>query len=756
MNIKSLIVATLIVLSLQTILWGGTVSEVKLVGQKREEGSPPKLTYKIHKAEGKIKIDGYLNEKDWKHALVIAFDNEIIPGDNVETAIKTECLLLFDNHSIYVGFRAYDPNPEHIRAYLSDRDAAWQDDMVAIVLDTFNDQNRAFAFFANPLGVQADEIFSDGGLKEDDSWDAIWDSGGHINEKGYEVEMAIPFRSLQFPRSKENQVWGFAPFRLYPRNKLHQFTNFINNRSDSCFLCQFNKLKGIVEASPGKNIELDPTLTAFRADERDPFPDGSLKKLDSKVEAGISGHWGVTSNLTLSATINPDFSQVEADAARLDINTQFALFYPEKRPFFLEGMDFFSTPLNAIYTRTVADPSWGIKISGKEGKNALGFFVSRDDTTNLLIPGVEQSQNIALDQDNISTVLRYRRDIGSSSTLGVLVTDREGDDYFNRLVGMDGLLRLGKSDTIRFQGLYSTSRYPDAVALEYGVKSENVDGYALDLSYRRDARNYAWRVLYCDISSDFRADLGFVPQVDYRKSGIGGGYTIWGKKDSFFTKVSFSGDLEQIYDHDGQLLQREAKISTRMEMPMQSILMLSGGARRKVYNQINFDQNFFTSRFIVRPTGKLNINVLLQYQDEIDFDHSRPGTYFLVEPAIQYNLGKHLAADIMYSYGKLNVDSGRLFSTQIFQGRLVYHFTKHIFIRAITQYYDVNRNSALYSFPVDPKSDRLFTQFLFSYKLNPRTVLFLGYSDNSTAHPAIDLTRLNRTVFLKIGYALSL
>ncbi|UCH96920.1 MAG: carbohydrate binding family 9 domain-containing protein, partial [Candidatus Aminicenantes bacterium] len=271
--------------------------------------------YHIKKATANIKIDGYLNEKVWEDALVLPVNIEFMPGENIEAPVQTQCLLLYDDNYLYVGFKADDPHPHRIRAHLWDRDSAWTDDLVAILLDTFNDENRAFAFLCNPLGVQSDEIFSDGGTVEDKSWDAIWDSAGHIHDGGYEVEMAIPFRSLQFQRSTNPQTWGFALLRNYPRSQLHQITNFHHNRNNTCLLCQFPKLAGIEDASPGKNIELDPTFTAFQTDSTENFPDSPMERVDSQMEVGISGQWGFTSNLTLSGAINPDFSQVEADVA---------------------------------------------------------------------------------------------------------------------------------------------------------------------------------------------------------------------------------------------------------------------------------------------------------------------------------------------------------------------------------------------------------------------------------------------------------
>ncbi len=713
----------------------------------------------IHKASGKIKIDGHINEEAWRNALVIDVNNEIMPSENIAAPVKTQCLVLYGNKDLYVAFKAFDPRPQEIRAHIADRDTVYNDDMVGIFLDTFNDQNRAFVFFSNPLGIQIDEIVSDGGGCEDDSWDAIWMSAGHIDENGYEVELAIPFQALQFPHDALNQTWGFLPVRIYPRNQRHQITNFIHNRGNPCLLCQFTKLTGIKDASPGKNIELDPTLTALYTDARDinQFSDTPLQKKVSKLEGGFSGRWGFTTNLTLSAAVNPDFSQVEADAAQLDINTQFVLYYPEKRPFFLEGKDFFSTLINAVYTRTLADPSWGVKISGKEGKNALGFFLCRDKSTFLLFPGAESSYYTSLDQGATAGVIRYRRDIGASSTIGILVTDREGENYYNRVAGIDGLLRIAKSDSIRFQVLGSSTLYPTISARQFLQKESRLTGYAMNVSFRREARTYGWNLGYENFDPDFRADLGFIPRVDYWKGLVSGYYIFWGEQSAFFSRISIGGDLFRVKERQlNHLLEQAGVLWVDFEMPLQTYLSLAAGKQEKVYNNRDFDQDFLNIYLRVRPSGNFNLECFTNICDDIDYDHTRPGKYFCIEPQFNYNIGKQLQASFSYSYSHLDVEQGRLFRTHLIQGKLLYHFNRRALLRGILQYSDISRDTTLYRDPVDPENRHLLMQFLFSYKLNPRTVLFLGYSDNYQGLQNIPLKQTDRTFFLKIGYALSI
>jgi len=714
--------------------------------------------YQIPRTEADIHINGRLDEPAWtEEAFAVNMDIEVMPAENVPAPVQGECLLMYDKKNLYVGFRAYDPDPDKIRAHLSDRDEMWSDDVVAILVDTFNDQNRGFAFFCNPLGVQGDEIFSKGGSQEDTSWDAIWASAGNITDFGYIVEMAIPFRAMQFQPSEEEQIWGFAPIRNYPRSRRHQISAFPIDRDQmNCLLCQLPKIKGFAGAEPGRNIELDPTVTGLRSDQRDNFPSGDLQENKSRADIGISGKWGFTNNLTLSAALNPDFSQVEADVAQLEINKQFALYYPEKRPFFLEGQDFFETPFRALYTRSVADPDWGVKVSGKEGPHALGIFSAQDRITNLVFPGPEGSRAASINQASFANVVRYRRDIGNSSTLGLLVTDREGKSYHNRMGGVDGLLRMGKSNTLTFQLLGSNTAYPQNTADDYGQNPDGLSGYAGQIEFNRQTRSYLAFGRYSDVSPDFRADLGFMPQVGYRQFEVGGGYLYFGDKDSFLSQAQVISNYDQTNDYDNNLLEKELEAILSMQGPMQSRFNFVIGGRKKAFRTKIFPQFFNHISFSIKPTGNLSANFNISYGDEIDYSHVRGGNYLQIAPGISMNLGKHFYFRGSYMNYRLNIGGERLFQVHLPQVRMLYHFSRRVFFRAIVQYQHIGRNLDLYEFNVDPKTQTMFSQLLFSYKLNPRTVLFLGYSDNYLGYDGVDLTQKDRTFFLKLGYAWTL
>jgi hypothetical protein len=627
--------------------------------------------------------------------------------------------------------------------------------MVGIKLDPFNDERRAFQFFVNPLGVQFDSLQDDVSGNEDLSWDVIFSSLGRITEEGFVVEIAVPFHQLRFPKADGVQTWGFDAVRFYPRGQTHRIALQPVDRDIQCQLCQMSKVRGLEGITPGRNMEFVPTVTSGRTDEREEFPEGALEEGSIESELGLTGRWGMTPNLTLNIGLNPDFSQVEADAAQLDVNNRFALFFPEKRPFFLEGADFFSTPFDVVFTRTVADPSWGVKLTGKQGRHVMGVFVARDELTNLIFPGSQGSDGTSLDLESTDAVVRYRRDFGESSALGVLFTSREGDGYSNRVAGVDGLWRLGDSDSIRFQSLSSQTEYPLDVALEFAQPSGDFGDNALHIRYDHDARNWDWFARYTDVGREFRADMGFMPRGNYTSLRGGLNRTWWGEEDDWFTEIRVGADWDLTKDQSGQQLEEEVEFDFALSGPRQSFFWFEVGTRDQFFNGVTFaNQIVYGTRVEMRPTADISFAVFTSWGEAIDFANTRPGKRLLWEPRLRLNLGLRLRLDLDHALQRFDVDEGRLFEANLTQLRLAYQFNLRTFARVIFQYRDIERNPDLYIDEVDALTEQLFTQFLFSYKLNPQTVLFVGYADNRDGTELIDLTQRNRTLFLKFGYAL--
>jgi hypothetical protein len=717
--------------------------------------------YVISPAASKIKIDGVLDEAAWQKAAVIKLPYEWTPGDNTPAPVETECLVTFDRSAFYIAFRCFDPKPGEIRAHLMDRDATdtlIQDDHISVIIDCFNDERRGFQFRVNPLGVQADANFSELEGYEDFSWDAIWASAGRITDWGYTIEMAIPFNQLRFPRASEGQTWGFSAERSWPRSVRHRMQSHRRDRDSACLLCQFNKISGLEGISPGRNLEFDPTLTASRTDTMDmaDFPAGGLGQGPVKGEPGITAKWGITPNMILNATVNPDFSQIEADVAQLNVNERFALYYPEKRPFFLEGADFFLTPIQAMFTRTVADPLWGAKLTGKSGRSALGFFATQDRINNLIFPSNQGSASTSLDQDVTGGVLRYRHDVGKGSTLGLLYTGRMGTDYANHVGGADGFLRLSQSSSIRFQYLHSETEYPDDVALDFDQKTGLFGGDAVQTDLMHMSRNWNVFAGCIDANSGFRADYGFIPRVDVRIL-YGEAYRLfWGDGKSWFTRIQFGLTGNYTTDHSGRMTDSRLALGGAYQGPLQSQVQVIGRLNREYYLGVTYDVSDVVLALAFKPAGGMSFGLESLLGKAIDYNNNRPAEILQVGPQLELGLGRHINLTAYHSLERLESSGLRTYTANLSQVRLIYNFSVRFFVRAIVQYLDVDRVPERYIFPVPPQTKGIFTQFLFSYKLNPQTVLFLGYSDNSLGLQGIDITRTDRTFFFKIGYAFAL
>ncbi|MFB0566521.1 MAG: sugar-binding protein [Candidatus Aminicenantaceae bacterium] len=742
-------------------------SEIQIINGKEgvssrmeeEKALPPPKNFKVTMATSEINIDGVLDEEAWEDAVVINLPYEWMPGDNITPPVDSECMVTFDKNKLYVAFRCFDPEPQKIRAHLMDRDAIdtyIQDDHVHIIIDPFNDERRGFQFRVNPLGVQADANFSELEGYEDFSWDAIWESAGKISDFGYAIEIAIPFNQLRFPQAQEKQTWGFSAGRSYPRNVRHRISSHVIDRNKSCILCQYNKLIGFQGMSPGHNLEFDPTLTSSRTDMREDFPEGKMEAGKVEAEPGITARWGVTPNLILNATVNPDFSQVEADVAQLDVNIRYVLRYPEKRPFFLEGADFFLTPVEAVFTRTVADPEWGFKITQKSGKNALGIFVTQDKINNLVFPSNMGSLSTSLDKKVIGGVFRYRRDVGRTSTLGFIYTGREGESYSNHVLGFDGFLRLSRTNTFSFQYLHSETDYPDEVALAYGQDMKWFGGNALEAEFLHQSRNWVLFANYKNMTPGFRADYGFIPRVDIRSAQGQVLHVFWGEPGGWFTQLRLGIIGIRTEAHDGTLTDQSIALITRYDGPLQSMLTIFASHNKEFFNEVTYDLSNLEVQLEIKPRGGLRLTFFGRYGDGIDYANSRAATLLTIMPGLEFNLSRNLNINLSHALQRLALGKGEIFEANLSQVRMIYHFNVRTFIRAIIQYTDVARNPVLYSFPVDPKSRQFFTQFLFSYKINPQTVLFLGYSDNYLGMTGIDITQKDKTFFVKVGYAWTL
>ncbi|MGE5198516.1 MAG: DUF5916 domain-containing protein [Rhodospirillaceae bacterium] len=717
----------------------------------------PKVTFTVTRAASEIKVDGVLDEDAWKTAVIVPLPYEWAPGDNVPPPVETECLVTYDAKNLYVAFRAHDPRPADIRAHLMDRDdtdTLIQDDHVGVMIDTFNDERRAFQFRMNPLGVQADAIFSEQDGVEDFSWDMIWNAVGRVTPDGYVVEVAFPLKQLRFEAGEGPQTWGFEAFRSWPRNVRHRISSQPRDRNKNCVLCQENKITGLEGLAQGRNVELDPTATFSRTDRLDSPGADALTIGDPDSQLGLTGRWSVTSSMTLNGTINPDFSQVEADAAQLDVNQRFTLFYPEKRPFFLEGIDYFTTPIQAVFTRTVVDPYYGAKLTGKQGGNAIGLFATRDSRNNLVLPSNAGSAEASLDEDVSTVVGRYRRDVGTSSTIGALYAGREGSGYHNRQFGADLFWRPTQSDAIRVQYIRTDTQYPEAIVTGYGQPREAFGGNGTWIEYEHTTEKWMAFGSYEAYDSGFRADAGFVPRVDVRTLA-GQAQRRWYRgAGAWFNTIDLGVIALRTTDDDWTLTDETVAAYVNYTGPYQTQARVNVPRDVVVYEGTRYEFYRPTVLFGIKPSGRSALSVQGRFGDGVDYANNRKANNVIqLTPAVEYRPVSRVSLQFSYTLDQLSVEGGRLYQANLGQLKAIYHINVRTFVRAILQYTDIIRDPDLYLYPVAPRSRRFFSQYLFSYKLNPQTVLFAGYSDNSAALQGNDLRQQDRTFFVKLGYA---
>ncbi|MCP4569490.1 MAG: carbohydrate binding family 9 domain-containing protein, partial [FCB group bacterium] len=375
----------------------------------------------ILRATESITVNGRLDDLGWVNAARADNFVERSPGDMTRPAVHTETIITYDEDKLYVAFICHD-NPNTIRATMCDRDQFGGDDAVALLIDTYGDATWAYEFYVNPYGVQKDRLWS-AVAGEDAGFDLIWESAATITDSGYQVEIAIPFASMRFP-SKDVQTWKMDFWRNRPRESFMQYSWAAYDRNEQCWPCQWGTVAGIQNVRPGKGLELLPAFVANQSGNLS--GDDNFENGDIIGDLSLNGKYSISSNVIAEAAINPDFSQIEADAAQIDVNSTFALFYPERRPFFQEGSDIFRTLFNSFYTRTVNDPQLAAKVTGRMGGTTFGFFTAVDENSPYMIPLDQRSITLNTDK-SVTNVLRGLQTVGDDSRVGVFFSDRRQD-----------------------------------------------------------------------------------------------------------------------------------------------------------------------------------------------------------------------------------------------------------------------------------------------------------------------------------------
>ena len=751
----------------------------------------------IPELNDEIKVDGALNEEAWSKAKIVIIDIETKPAENTPSIVATEALIFSSKDTLYVAFKAHDPRAHEIRAYLQDRDKPFDDDFVGIRIDPFNDETRIYEFFSNPLGVQMDILSSEvngGGGYGNISWDAIWDADGIITEQGYTVEMAIPLRVINFNSSLDIQKWGIEVIRYYPRNVTHRFSNTPKDRNRNCDACQFAPLEGLPSAEQGKNLSIVPSIVYGASQSRDISLADDPWETETNGELSLDFQWGITPDNKLSVSLNPDYSQIEADAGQLSINNTFALFFPEKRAFFLDNSNYFNSNFSLVHTRNIANPDLGIKFTGRHNEHSYGFFLANDQQNSFLIPGNISSSIAFLDNSSESAVARYLYVPNNKFSVGWITTAKTSDNYHNIVNSIDSSYKPTDQDTFRAQMVFTETEYPDALYQDfcneescaetpidectYGncsfteqvLRSRNkgsFTGHGASFSYSHSTRDWHSFISYREKDKDFRADLGFVNQVDYKKLGFGGGYSWYQDGNNWWQKIELYSDWDITHNDNNELMEKEIQASIRIEGQKQFHARLQIEHRDVIGNRYDasslaidnntplFQETGLSFNTGIQPVSGLQLGVYARIGDKVDRSNNQPGDIQEISPNISWKINRNGRLQASHTWSRLEVTGGELYTANLSDFRATWQFNVRSFIRLSTIYSDIERNPDLYMFDeVNRKNKFLSSQLLYSYKINPQTLFFLGYSDSGYADDLVeDIQQNGRTVFVKLSYA---
>jgi len=665
-------------------------------------------------------IDGRIDAGEWAEAPRLSLSFQVLPGDNASPSEETTVLVAYDAEHLYLAIRAADREPGGVRGRVVRRDDLGGEDTVTIHLDTFNDRRRAYVFRVNPLGIQGDGLYNEGTTigrdyegNVDSTWDGVWRSAGRVTDMGYEVEIAIPFRTLRFASGRE-RAWGLHVQRWIAR-KAERTSWRPQSREAASLLTQMGVLKGLNDIRTARPLDLLPALTGADSS----VPDGEAAR---SFDPGLTALWQVTPNAAITATVNPDFSQVEADVPQIDVNQRFPLFYPEKRPFFLEGGQFFRSPgaLTFVNTRQIVDPDWGVRVAGKLGANTVAGLTARDR-------GGAQF-NIA----------RYQRDLGANSTTGLFLTEKREGAALNRVLAIDGQVRL-PGQTIGFQGGRSTTR---------GDSGEQ-DGSATYVWYDLAGRH--WRLFLNDqrVTAGYQTRAGFLRQSGFRSNSLQLSHEWQAAKPTWWVTVrpflvaayarTSGGKVDGAYADPGV----DVTFARNVEL----------------YTYVSRRRDYFSGRSLDGFTYYANLDVgawkTVSFAGNVRvgrsavFDPARP----IVGPSLALSVNGTLSPNdrlnqtLSYQHTRVSDpdDDRTLVEQRLLRSRTNFQFTRFHALRAIVEF--------------NTSSRQLGLSGLYSFTPRPNTSVYLGYSDLLTDRspgpdglPRIGFDRLRRTFFVKLAF----
>jgi hypothetical protein len=710
----------------------------------------------IRRAPGPIQVDARLDDAGWAGATRVTAFTELMPREGARPPVETEVLLTYDDTNLYVAVIARDPDPSDIRATLQPRDRLWQDDWFGVLLDPYGDQSLGYYFLSNPIGVQGDLQMSP--QREDSSIDFIYHTAGRITEDGFVIEMAIPFRSLRAPERPVHE-WGIMLVRNYPRSSRHYLTWPSMSRNDPCQLCQLGRLHGLEAIQTGGNLELIPAVVASRAGRlTDPADPGSFQSGAARGEASLGAKYSFRRGWVAEGTLNPDFSQVEADPAQVDVNTTFALFYAERRPFFQEGMELYQTPLNIFYSRSINSPLAAAKLTGRSGRTSIGYVAARDERTPFVVP-FEERTGVVQGGRSFTNVLRLRQNLGGSH-FGALLTDRRLD------AGGSGT-NLSADGRYRFREVYSLSghlalsytREPDDPGLSQAMPDltfggdgsrhtaafdgESFSGWASQLYLARDARAWSWNAMLLQVSPTYRADAGFQSQNNFRRATGWTGYTIYPNRHGVerATASLWGGGF---WNFQGVRQQVVLQPALSIVLPRQT--------------QVGINSNLRDERFRgVELQGIRDVNLWLQssYSSAVRFGAEVGGGRRVARALTVPEIGtgrnarvwatltpvQRVVVEPSLSYEQLHRLTGEeVFRGYIARSRFSYQHNRELNFRLVAQYNDFR--------------DRLDLQPLLMYQLNPFSIFYIGSTSGATQFDPQGFVETDRQYFAKFQYLL--
>jgi len=701
------------------------------------------------------KIDGKLGDSVWLEAAVLKDFTQYEPVEGSDPTEKTIAYIGYDANNLYLAVHCYDSNPNAVRACLTQRDKSMGDDEVTIYLDTFNDKKRAFAFVVNPCGVQTDGIFTEqrqmgrghrggggggggGGFDRiDKNWDTFFSTGAFIDDSGFSVELAIPFKSLRFPNSLE-QTWGLQIKRKIPRKNEEIYWS-PRSRDINGFLIQSGMMTIGGDLAKGKNLEIMPVITGLKE-----------RQGTFKPEPSINFKYGITSDLTTDLAINPDFSQIEADMPQIDVNQRYALYYREKRPFFLEGKDLFDTPLELVYTRKIVNPLWGTKLTGKIGKTSLAFLSAYDESPPEIDIGLDDDEEEEEDDEGVDygrswvNVFRMKHDLFSESNIGFILTDKEmgakGQSLsrnFNRVAGVDGYFKFKKHYKFNFQVLGSQSQVEQAASNT--VEKTGVIP-AMFFNFSRDSRHWSLSADYTQMPEEFEAATGFFRRKDIRSLGTRLGYNIL-PQNKYVVDIRPGIEYRRIYDFNNILTDEQFRIGGFISGWRGSFLFANYSQELERYEGINFRKQGARFSLNSEPFSWFSGNISYSFGDGIYYDEN-PYLGYKTSIGMRLTFKPMTTLRLFYNIKQDNFSSSkggeRVYRINLISQRISLQLSRSLSLRLITDYNDYYKD--------------FYSSILLSYQLNPGTVFYVGIDDNQSMNDSGIYDIEGRYFFVKFSY----